>query len=443
MSNATERSALREKILALGQEYMALRPESEFRPGHHYVPVSGKVLDGDDLSHLLDASLDMWLTAGRFATAFERALAKRLKVRTSILTNSGSSANLLAFSSLTSPKLEQRAIAPGSEVITVAAGFPTTVNPILQNRCVPVFVDVDHRTHNMDVTHLEAALSSKTRAVMVAHTLGNPFDVVRVKEFCQAHDLYLVEDCCDALGATADGKHVGTFGDLATLSFYPAHHMTMGEGGAVFATSIKWKKILESIRDWGRDCWCEPGKDNTCGTRYQWDLGELPSGYDHKYIYSHIGYNLKVTDMQAALGLSQLGKVDDFIVQRRQNHATLMHLMRKEGLEEYFELPLATPHTEPSWFGFALSVRPETGLSRNRLVQALEAHKIGSRLVFGGNLLKQPAYKGIPHRVVGTLDHTDHVMHHSFWLGCWPGLTPAHLEYVVETLTHLTKAEKR
>lgn len=439
MSEQPQQDALRERILALGDAFHAAAPQPAFVPGESYIPVSGKVLDAQDLRYLLDASLDMWLTAGRFAQRFERALARRTGGRFATATTSGSSANLLAFTALTSPQLEARRIQPGSEVITVAAGFPTTVNPIVQNQCVPVFVDVDPRTHNMDTTQLDVALSDKTRAVMVAHTLGNPFDVVRVREFCDAHDLYLIEDCCDALGATVEGQPVGTFGDLATLSFYPAHHITTGEGGAVFSKSVKWKPIVESFRDWGRDCWCEPGKDNTCAKRFEWQLGELPQGYDHKYIYSHIGYNLKITDMQAAVGLSQLDKLDLFIAQRRANHKALGERLRAEGLDAYFELPEATPHTEPSWFGFVLTVRPETGIDRNALVRTLEERRIGTRLVFAGNLLRQPAYRNVAHRTIGTLEHTDTIMRHSFWIGCWPGIGPAQLDYMTETLKTLAQ----
>lgn len=434
---------LRDEIIALARRYARERQTRAFVPGETYVPVSGKVLDEDDLAHLVDASLDMWLTAGRFAEDFERRLARKLGVRKSLLTVSGSAANLLAFSALTSPRLGAERIEPGSEVITVAAGFPTTVNPIIQNRCVPVFVDVELTTHNIDVRYLEEALSPKTRALMVAHTLGNPFDLGTVCAFCKAHGLYLIEDTCDAFGARYDGRLVGTFGELGTLSFYPAHHITMGEGGAVFFEKPKYERIVASFRDWGRDCWCDPGKDNTCGKRFDWELGSLPPGYDHKYIYSHIGYNVKATDMQAAVGCSQLEKVDGFIERRRKNHAFLHKAFVAEKLDQFFVLPEPTPRSEPSWFGFVLTVRADSGLQRNEVVQYLESRKIGTRLVFGGNLVKQPAYEGAPMRIVGELNATDRVMNDSFWVGVWPGLDEGHLAYMVDTFKTMVQQQLR
>ena len=410
-----------------------------FIPGETYIPPAGKVLDAQDCANLIDASLDMWLTAGRFAARFEPTLAKKFGKKISKLTVSGSAANLLAFSTLTSWKLGDDRIKPGDEVITVAAGFPTTVAPIVQNGCVPVFVDVDIVTHNVDISAVRNAITEKTRAIMLAHSLGNPFDAIAIRSICKEHDLYLIEDCCDAFGATVtteDGneKGVGTFGELATLSFYPAHHMTMGEGGAILMDSMKLARICESFRDWGRDCYCEPGKDNTCGKRFDWQLGELPYGYDHKYTYSHVGYNLKVSDMQAAIGLSQLDKIDYFIARRRENFAGLSKRILAEGLDEYFILPEATPGTNPSWFGYLLTLRDEVGISRRDMTEKLEEMKVGSRLLFAGNLTKQPAFSDVNFRVSGELKHTDKIMESSFWIGVWPGLTDAHLDYMVDCL---------
>jgi CDP-6-deoxy-D-xylo-4-hexulose-3-dehydrase len=399
------------------------------------VPVAGRVFDEADLVSLIDASLDFWLTTGRFADAFERRFAKVFGRRHCILVNSGSSANLTAFSALTSTKLGHRRVKPGDEVITVATGFPTTVNPIIQQRAVPVFLDVHVPTYNVDVTHLEDALSARTRAVMIAHTLGNPFDLATISAFCQEHDLWLVEDCCDAVGATYGGRHVGSFGDLATTSFYPAHHITMGEGGAVITNRGKLKVLVESFRDWGRDCWCEPGKENTCGKRFDQQFGELPHGYDHKYVYSHIGFNLQLTDMQAAVGLAQLDKLDGFIATRRANFQLL-----QEGLaplEEYLILPEATPNSEPSWFGFPLAIRPDAPLDRNKLIAGLEGRGIATRLLFAGNLLRQPAYRNIEHRVVGELTNSDFVMNNALWLGVYPGLGEPQIDYIVEVLHDL------
>ncbi len=401
-------------------------------PGVDYIPVTGKVVTKEDLLYGIDAVLDGWLTAGRYSKRFEERLAEYMGCRSALLVNSGSSANLTAFYALTSPKLKERRIMPGDEVITVAAGFPTTVNPIIQAGAIPVVLDIDIPTYNIDSSRIEEAITEKTKAIMIAHTLGNPFDLESISGLAKKHNLWLIEDNCDALGAEYAGRKTGTFGDLATLSFYPAHHITMGEGGAVLINNAKLKKIAESFRDWGRDCYCEPGVDNTCQRRFEWQLGQLPRGYDHKYTYSHIGFNLKVTDTQAAIGLSQLEKADEFIKIRRQNHERFLELM--QPLEEYFILPQATANSYPSWFGFMLTVRKETGRDRNELVRYLEDKKIGTRLLFAGNLTKQPAYSETPFKIIGDLENTDLVMNDSFWLGVWPGLDEAHLEYMVEQL---------
>ena len=427
--------ALRGEILGLVRRYHdAAFPVREFVPGRTPAPCAGRVFDADDVSMLVDASLDFWLTAGRFAERFEREFARKFGSRHALLVNSGSSANLVALSCLTSPKLGDRRLTPGDEVITVAAGFPTTVNPIVQNGLVPVFVDVHVPTYNIDPTQLEAARSGRTRAVMVAHTLGNPFDLGAVSAFVEEHGLWLVEDCCDALGATYGGRGVGTFGDLATVSFYPAHHITMGEGGCVLTDRPLLKTLAESFRDWGRDCWCAPGADDTCGKRFDWRLGGLPLGYDHKYIYSHIGYNLKVTDMQAAVGVSQLAKLDGFVAARRRNFARLDAGLRSAGLDEFFVLPEATPGSEPSWFGYPLAVRPGAPFGRREVVARLDARKIGTRQIFAGNLLRQPAYAGVEHRQIGDLANSDFVMNRAFWVGVYPGLSDEAIDYVVDSL---------
>jgi CDP-6-deoxy-D-xylo-4-hexulose-3-dehydrase len=425
---------LRRQILDLSAEYFAEAfPAAEFKPGESPVPVSGKVIDGGDLSSVVDSALDCWFTTGRFAEEFERKLARFAGVRCASLVNSGSSANLLAISALTSPKLGDRRLKPGDEVITVAAGFPTTVNPIIQNRLVPVFVDVTVPTYEIDVSHLEAARSEKTKAVFIAHTLGNVFDLDAVTAFTKKHDLWLIEDCCDALGSMWNGRRVGTFGDIATVSFYPAHHITMGEGGAVLTQRPDLQVLIESFRDWGRDCWCEPGKDNTCGKRFDWQLGSLPCGYDHKYTYSHIGYNLKATDMQAALGLSQIEKLPFFIERRKENFRYLSTVLKP--MEDCLILPEATPGSDPAWFGFPIAVREDAPFLREDLIRALEAKKIATRLLFGGNLLRQPAYEGCEFRVAGPLPNTDFVMNNVFWIGVYPGLTKPMLDFVAEVIT--------
>ena len=440
VAGETRAAELREQILALAEQYFAEQFGTRaFVAGQTTVPVSGKVLDAADLRNLIDASLDCWLTTGRFANQFERQFARYFGLRGASLVNSGSSANLLAFSCLTSPKLADRRLRPGDEVITAAAGFPTTVNPIIQNRCVPVFIDVTVPAYQADTSQLEAAMSDRTRAIMLAHTLGNPYDLDSVARFAKKHDLWLIEDSCDALGATYNGQKVGTFGDLATVSFYPAHHITMGEGGAVLTDSPLLKTLVESFRDWGRDCWCEPGKDNTCGKRFEWQLGGLPCGYDHKYTYSHIGYNLKMTDMQAAIGLSQLEKLPGFISARQRNFAYLYN--RLKALEDVLLLPESTPHAQPSWFGFPIGVREDAPFGRDTLIRELESHKIATRLLFGGNLVCQPAYQEAEFRVIGELENTGFVMRNVFWIGVFPGLTEAMLDYTVETIANFVNGK--
>src|SRR6202167_889986 len=431
----SERAAeLREQIRALTAEYHAVAfPAKAFVPGTSVVPVSGKVIGADDICSVVDSALDGWFTTGRFAKDFERKLARFFGVRSASLVNSGSSANLVALSALTSPKLGDRALKPGDEVITVAAGFPTTVNPIFQNRLVPVFIDVALPTYEIDVTKLEAAYSPKMKAVMIAHTLGNVFNLDAITAFCKKYKLWLIEDCCDALGSTYKGQKVGTFGDIATVSFYPAHHITMGEGGAVMTDKPALQVLIDSFRDWGRDCWCEPGKDNTCGKRFDWQLGTLPCGYDHKYTYSHIGYNLKATDMQAALGLSQIEKLPHFIERRKENFAYLK--MALKPMEDCLILPEATPGSDPAWFGFPIGVREDAPFTRADLIRALEAKKIATRLLFGGNLLRQPAYEDCEFRVAGPLPNTDFVMNNVFWIGVYPGLTKPMLDFVAEVIT--------
>lgn len=422
---------LRAKILDLVTEFYQINwPGKPFEPQTTHVPVSGRVFDETDLVALVDSALDFWLTTGRYAEQFEREFAQWLGIRHALLCNSGSSANLLAVSCLTSPKLGDRRLKPGDEVITVAGGFPTTINPIIQNQLVPVFLDIDIETHNISTHLLEEAITSKTRAIMLAHTLGNPFDLGIVIELVRKYNLWLIEDNCDALGAKYAGQLTGTFGDIATASFYPAHHITMGEGGCVLTNKSYLRKLIESFRDWGRDCWCAPGKDNTCGKRFDWQLGELPYGYDHKYTYSHIGYNLKLTDMQAAIGVAQLKKLSQFIKVRQYNWQFLYDGLKQ--FDEFLMLPESTPNSEPSWFGFLITVRPDAPFTRNELIEVLEAHNIGTRLLFGGNLLCQPAYQTTNCRVVGNLTNTNLAMKHSFWIGVYPGLNQPMLEYVLE-----------
>jgi CDP-6-deoxy-D-xylo-4-hexulose-3-dehydrase len=430
---------LREEIRGLVREYygVALAPQG-FVAGQSSIPVSGKVFDSSEIELLVEASLDGWLTTGRFAAQFEREFAAFMGVRCASLVNSGSSANLAALSCLTSPSLGDRRLRAGDEVITVAAGFPTTVNPIIQNGLVPVFVDVHLPTYNVDVTQLEAAVSNRTKAIVLAHTLGNPFDLDAVTALATKHNLWLIEDCCDAVGSLYKGRMVGTFGAFATTSFYPAHHITMGEGGCVLTQSPALKKLAESFRDWGRDCWCDPGKANTCGCRFEWKLGDLPTGYDHKYIYSHIGYNLKATDMQAAVGVAQLKKLPGFIGARRANFAKLHAAL--SDLDDVFLLPEATAGSDPSWFGFPIAVRPDAPMSRNHIVRFLESKNIATRLLFGGNLLRQPAYRDIPRRVVGDLKNTDFVMNNVFWIGLYPGISQSMIDYMAETFHQIPKA---
>jgi len=432
---------LRSMILNLTSQYCHEKfAASPFIPGQSPVPVSGKVFDADEMRNLVDSALDFWLTTGRFAEQFEREFAHWFGVRECVLANSGSSANLLAVSALTSPKLGGRRLQPGDEVITLAAGFPTTINPIFQNNLVPVFVDVTLPTYNVDVTQLEEAFSPRTRAVLFAHTLGNPFDLDAVTAFVHRHDLWMIEDCCDAVGAAYRGKKAGTFGDLATTSFYPAHHITMGEGGSILMENPLLRTLVESFRDWGRDCWCAPGKDNTCGKRFDWQLGELPFGYDHKYTYSHIGYNLKLTDMQAAVGVAQLQKLTGFIEARRCNFDLLRAGLRE--LEEFFILPEATAWSDPSWFGFPIAVRSDAPFSRNHVTRHLEDCKIATRLLFGGNLVRQPAYRDRQFRVAGTLANTDFVMDNVFWIGVYPGVSRV-IEYMIESLHSLASLAVR
>jgi CDP-6-deoxy-D-xylo-4-hexulose-3-dehydrase len=420
--------AIRREIAALVQQYAdAVYAPQAFLPGQTAVPPSGKVIGAQELKNMVDASLDGWLTTGRFNAEFEKKLAAFIGIKHLITVNSGSSANLVAFNTLTSPKLGERAIQKGDEVIGVAAGFPTTVNPILQFGAVPVFVDVDRLTHNIDASKIEAAIGPKTKAIMLAHSLGNPFNLDVVTALCKKYNLWLVEDCCDALGTTYRGQMVGTFGDISTLSFYPAHHITMGEGGAVFTNNDELKTIAESFRDWGRDCYCQPGKDNTCGKRFCQQLGDLPHGYDHKYTYSHLGYNLKITDMQAACGLAQLEKAPEFIQARKDNFAFLK--ARLKDCEEFVHLPEATEHSDPSWFGFPITLKDNCPVTRLDLLTYLDQNKVGTRLLFAGNLTRQPYMLGANYRISGDLTNTDNVMNNTFWIGVQPALTREMLEF--------------
>jgi CDP-6-deoxy-D-xylo-4-hexulose-3-dehydrase len=428
-----EQEKIRKQIAALVDQYATIEFSPKlFVPGQTVVPPSGKLIDGGEIKNMVDASLDGWLTTGHFNEQFERKLAEFIGVKHAITVNSGSSANLVAFSTLTSSKLGDRAIQQGDEVIGVAAGFPTTVNPIIQFGAVPVFVDVDPVTHNIDASKIEAAISPKTKAIMLAHSLGNPFNLDVVMAICKKYNLWLVEDCCDALGTTYKGQMVGTFGDIATLSFYPAHHITMGEGGAVFTNNIELKQIAESFRDWGRDCYCPPGKDNTCGKRFCWKLGNLPEGYDHKYTYSHLGYNLKITDMQAACALAQLEKAPSFIQARKDNFKFLKE--RLSTCEEFLQLPEAMVDSDPSWFGFPITVKECSPVSRLDLTTYLDQNKIGTRLLFAGNLIRQPYMMNVKYRVSGELTNTDNVMNNTFWIGVQPALTKEMLEFVVNKI---------
>jgi CDP-6-deoxy-D-xylo-4-hexulose-3-dehydrase len=434
-------SARQDILAGVRRYYEAAFAQRTFVPGETPVPVSGRVFDADDLVHLVDASLDFWLTTGRYADQFEREFARWSGVRHALLCNSGSSATLLALSALTSQTLGERHLRPGDEVITVAAAFPTTVNPIVQNNLTPVFLDIEMGTYNIDASRLEEAVGPHTRAVMLAHTLGNPFNLGAVQDVCKRHGLWLVEDNCDAVGSKYRERLTGSFGDVAAVSFYPAHHITMGEGGCVLTSQPQLKKVVESLRDWGRDCWCAPGKDNTCGRRFEWQLGGLPHGYDHKYTYSHIGYNLKLTDMQAAVGVAQLKKLPAFIEARKRNWRLLYEGLK--GFEEFLILPQATAGSDPSWFGFLITVRPGAPFSRDQLVSFLDGRKIGTRLLFAGNLARQPAYEGVRYRVVGNLANTDLVMNNTLWIGVYPGLTDAMLAYVVEAFRAFIRQQIR
>lgn len=427
---------LRKEIAGLVNKYAELEyAPKEFVAGESIVPPSGKVLGSKELSYMVEASLDGWLTAGRFNDAFEKRLGKYFDLPHVLTTTSGSSANLLALTALTSHKLGARALKPGDEIITAAAGFPTTVNPAIQNGLVPVFVDVDNSTYNVNASLIEGAVTNKTKAIMIAHTLGNTFDLDEIRRVADKYKLWLIEDCCDALGSTYNGKMVGTFGDIATLSFYPAHHITMGEGGAILTKSSELNTIIESFRDWGRDCYCGPGCDDTCGKRFDQQFGSLPQGYDHKYTYSHIGYNLKITDMQAACGLAQLDRLDDFVKARKANFRYL-----KKGLascEQYIELPEATVNSDPSWFGFPITLKEDSGITRVELLKFLNEAKIGSRLLFAGNLTRQPYFENVEYRIHGDLTVTDRVMNQTFWIGNYPGLSKEHLDYVINKLEEI------
>lgn len=403
-----------------------------FIPGKSPIPPAGKVVGAKERQLMVEAALDAWLTTGRFNSEFQNKLSEYLGVKYALTTVSGSAANLLALTALTSPKLGSRRLCPGDEVITVAAGFPTTVNPIIQNGLVPVFVDADIPTYNIDASKIALAISDKTKAIMIAHTLGNPFDLKTVKDIATKHNLWLIEDCCDALGSTYEGQLVGTFGDISTVSFYPAHHITMGEGGALFTQSWELKKIIESFRDWGRDCYCEPGCDNSCGKRFDWTLGDLPHGYDHKYTYSHVGYNLKITDMQAACGLAQLDRLDEFTKKRKENFIFLKEQL--QPISQYIELPEATEASDPSWFGFPITLKEDSGHSRNELIAYLDKAMVGTRLLFAGNLIRQPYFKDVEYRVVGELTATDRIMKQTFWVGVYPGLGTEQLSYLAKML---------
>ncbi len=421
---------LRDEILEKVKEYCKLfHGGKEFTAGETKIPFAGRIYDEDEMVNLVDSSLDFWLTSGRYAEEFESEFAEYMEQNYSLLVNSGSSANLVALSTLTSPKLGEKRLKHGDEVITVAAGFPTTVNPIIQNSLIPVFVDVEIGTYNIKVEELEKALSEKTRAIMIAHTLGNPFDLNGVVEFCKKHDLFLIEDCCDAVGSRYNGEMVGTFGDLSTTSFYPAHHMTMGEGGAVLTNNPIYYRLAVSFRDWGRDCYCDPGSDNTCGKRFKMQFGSLPYGYDHKYVYGHIGYNLKVTDMQAAVGMAQLKKLPDFVEKRKENFEKLWDGLSK--FQDYLILPVATKNSDPSWFGFPITVKENDKFTKNEIVEYLENNKIMTRQLFAGNMTRQPAYQDIDCRIIGNLENTDYIMNNTFFIGVYPGINDMKIDYIV------------
>jgi len=442
LSSGNSADELRRQILDLVAQYHDARfAPKKFEPGQTAVPVAGRVFDADEMVRLVDSSLDFWLTAGRFADQFERQFARWVGVRQALLCNSGSSANLLAIAALTSESLGERRLQPGDEVITAAAGFPTTVNPAIQHGLQPVLVDVELGTYNTTAERVEEAIGPRTRAIMLAHTLGNPFDLEGIAAIAKRHGLWLIEDNCDALGSTFDGRNTGTFGDLATFSFYPAHHLTMGEGGCVTTQDNRLKVLVESFRDWGRACWCAPGKDNTCGKRFDWQLGELPEGYDHKYIYSHVGYNLKATDMQAAVGVAQLVKLPGFIADRKRNWQLLHERLRQ--WEEFLILPQATAKSDPSWFGFPITVRDDAPFSRLDLVRHLESRRIGTRQLFGGNLVRQPAYRNVRMRVVGDLSNADTIMRRSFWIGVFPGLTDAMIDYMGDAVAEFLQGKTR
>ena len=434
----TRPESIKSEIFKLVEEYYnEVFSKKEFTPGKSHVPVSGKVFDHEELNYIVDSALDGWFTTGRFNDAFENQLAKFINTKRVITVNSGSSANLIALAALTSSELGDRRLKAGDEFISVAVSFPTTINPAVQYGLIPVFLDVNPATYNIDISRLEEALSDKTKAIIIAHTLGNPFDVEAVSAFAKKHNLWLIEDCCDALGATVNGKHVGTFGDLATLSFYPAHHITMGEGGAIFTKNSKLVTLIESFRDWGRDCWCAPGCENTCGKRFDWDLGDLPHGYDHKYIYSHFGYNLKITDMQAALGLAQLKKLPDFIDTRKKNFEKLK--MGLSHLQNKIILPEPTPGSNPSWFGFLITLKANAGISRNEIISKLTDVNIGTRLLFAGDIRKQPYFKNVNYRCVGDLPNTENILNNTFWIGVTPMITDEMLDYIIGTLNKILK----
>ena len=428
---------LRKELL----DVIKIKTKISIKSGIDYIPVSGKVLSPNDILYGVDSTIDSWLTSGRYTEAFENKLRDYLGTKKTALVNSGSSANLAAFYSLTSSNLKDRAIKKGDEIITVAAGFPTTINPFIQFGCTPVFLDIDINTHNIDCTLIEKAITQKTKAIIIAHSLGNPFNLGIITEIAKKYNLWLIEDNCDALGARYNGRMTGTYGDLGTLSFYPAHHITMGEGGAVLINNRRLSPIVLSFRDWGRDCFCDTGKDNTCGKRFDWKKGDLPYGFDHKYIYSHVGFNLKVTDMQAAIGLGQLDSINSFVNKRIENHNYLSILFK--DLEEYFILPKATQNSEPSWFGFLLTIRPNVNIKRHDLLRFLEDKKIGTRLLFAGNITKQPAYKGLEYKVIGDLKNTDLIMNNSFWLGVWPGLTKDNLRYMFDSVKEFLDSNKK